>query len=223
MFSVPERYLRCYPDVTCTARQIVRYGDYVLPDSWRHPNQPKLNNRQLVHTSPYFGELSRPHQTERDPRSLTVPTTTWTRNCRATSVTSPPMSCRGSGLGKRCRDADPSSRLLLRVLTGCQRAIPGFQQTILRALDMPVDDAVVIGPREASRSRRLYGPTPQLENPHYVDPAIGEVWAELGRWAAARQTRDQPTRSSCPAGRARSGTASRRLRSRRSSPRTDSR
>ena len=56
-YEVPDRYLRRYHDVVCTARQIVRYGDYLLPDSWRHPHQPNLNNRQLVYCSPYFGRL----------------------------------------------------------------------------------------------------------------------------------------------------------------------
>ena len=177
-FSVPERLLRCYSNVTCTARQVVRYGDYVLPDSWRHPHQENLNNRQLIHTSPYFGsylDRTRPSETRQLEGSYYYLDTELPGHFG--HITTDVLS--RVWAWQKVREIDPSTRLLMSA-NRVPANIPGFQRTILRALDMPVDDAVVIGPRVAVEVERLYGPTPQLENPHYIDPAIAEVWAELG-------------------------------------------
>lgn len=176
-FSVPDRYLRRYDGVTCSARQIVRYEDYVVPDSWRHPHQPSLNNRQLAQTSPYFGDYldrTRPTQTRRLNGSFYYLDTELPGHFGhiTTDVLSRVWGWR------RVQQIEPSTRLLVSG-NRVPALIPGFQQTMFRALDLPVDDAVVIEPNEAVEVETLYGPTPQLENPHYIDPAIGEIWAEL--------------------------------------------
>lgn len=176
-FSVPDRLLRCYRGVTCTARQIVRFGDYILPDSWRHPNQPKLNNRQLVFKSPYFSSY---HARTRPLSSRSLPGSFYYLDTElpghfghiTTEVLSRVWAFRAA------HEADPGIRLLVSVAT-LPRAIPGFQQDIFRSLGLPVDDAEIMAPQEDVVVERLYAPTPQLENPYYVDPALGEVWAEL--------------------------------------------
>ena len=66
-YEVPQLFVRRYDEVLCTARQIVRYGEYVLPDSWRHPQQRVLNNRQLIHSSAFFGRYHA--RTEADRRA----------------------------------------------------------------------------------------------------------------------------------------------------------
>jgi capsular polysaccharide biosynthesis protein len=178
-FEVPDRYLRRYRDVTCTARQIARIGDLVLPDSWRHPHQRVLNNRQLIHSSPFFGRyLSRtaPTTTEELPGSFYYLDTELPGHFG--HITTDVISrVWGWELARR---EDPSVRPLVSKARDDDEGLPGYQQQIFTALGIPVDEVKVIGPREAVVVETLYGPTPQLENPHYVDPELADVWARLG-------------------------------------------
>jgi capsular polysaccharide biosynthesis protein len=178
VYDVPDRFLRRYRDVAVTARQIVRYADYVLPDSWRHPHQRVLNNRQLVHCSPYSGryldrtaptsvrELDGPHyylDTEL-PRHFGHLTTDVISRVWA---------------WEQVRALEPDVRCLVSV-DRPPLELPGYQLQILAALGIPTDRLEIVGPHEEVRVPVLYGPTPQLENPTYVDPDLAEVWRRLG-------------------------------------------
>ncbi len=176
-FAVPELFFRRYHDVTCTARQIVRYREYVLPDSWRHPNQRVLNNRQLVHSSPFFGRyLDRTEPTE----TLKAAGSFYYFDTELPGhfghITTDVLSrVWGYHIARRY---DPTVRPLVSVSV-LPKQIPGFQQQIFAALDIPVEDALIIGPREAVEVETLYAGSPQLENPHYIDPDLSGIWRNL--------------------------------------------
>jgi capsular polysaccharide biosynthesis protein len=178
-FEVPDRYLRRYADVTCSARQIARIGDLVLPDSWRHPHQRVLNNRQLIHSSPFFGRyLDRTTPT----RTVELPGSYYYLDTELPGhfghITTDVISrVWGWELARR---EDPSVRPLVSRARDEDESLPRYQQEIFTALGIPVPEVRVIDPREAVVVETLYGPTPQLENPHYVDPELAEIWARLG-------------------------------------------
>lgn len=176
-YEVPDLYFRKYADVVCTARQIVRYGGHILPDSWRHPHQPNLNNRQLVHSSPYFDrflERTAPTSSRRAGGAFCYLDTELPGHFGhiTTDVLSRVWSWEAAVR------QDPSVRPLVSVSRPPQE-IPGFQREIFAALGIPVDRALIIGPREEVEVETLYGGTPQLENPHYVDPDLTQVWRRL--------------------------------------------
>lgn len=177
-FSVPERHLRHYREVTCTAQQIVRRGDYFLPDSWRHPHRRTLHNRQLANVSPYFDKYrddSQPSSTRRLPGAFYYLDTELPRHFG--HITTEVLS-RVWGW-QMAVAADPSVRVLMSTHRKVS-AIPAFQRSIFLALGLPVDDLVVIDPREAVTVESLYAATPQFENPVFVDPDLARVWATLG-------------------------------------------
>ncbi len=178
VFEVPARFLRCYRNVHCTARQVVQFGDYVLPDSWRHPHQRVLNNRQLERASSFFGyhlDRTAPIAVRELPGAYYYLDTELPGHFGhiTTDVVSRVWGWR------RAAELEPDLKALVSV-SAEPRRLPGFQQTIFTALGIPADRVEIIGPREQVRVERLYGPTPQLENPTYIDPDIAEVWAELG-------------------------------------------
>jgi capsular polysaccharide biosynthesis protein len=178
-YRVPERFIRRYSEVTCTARQIVRYGRFVLPDSWRHPHQRVLNNRQLVHTSPYVG------------RYLDTTAPTSKRKLDGTyyyldtelpghfgHITTEVLS-RAWGW-ELVRELDPTVKALVSVSRPGD-VVPGFQQLIFSGLGISPEDVEIIGPREEVQVECLYAATPQLENPFYVDPDITRTWQRLDK------------------------------------------
>jgi capsular polysaccharide biosynthesis protein len=176
-FQVPDRYLRRYREVTCTARQILRRGEFVLPDSWRHPHQPNLNNRQLVQSSSYFGrylERTEPTSTRRLPGAYVYLDTELPGHFG--HITTDVIS-RVWSWDVAVRE-NPSVRPLVSIARP-PKELPRYQQQIFAALGVPVEGVEIIGPREAVEVEILYGGTPQLENPYYIDPALTAIWRRL--------------------------------------------
>ena len=136
----------------CTARQIVRYGEYVLPDSWRHPHQRVLNNRQLVHSSAFFGRYLDRTRADRRRCAPLARTTTSTPSCRDTSGTSPPTSLSRVWGWEIARREDPTVRPLLSV-SDEPKQIPGFQQQIFAALGIPARRCADHRPARGGRGR----------------------------------------------------------------------
>lgn len=176
-YEVPQLFVRRYDEVLCTARQIVRYGEYVLPDSWRHPQQRVLNNRQLIHSSAFFGRY---HAHTKPTAALRAPGAYYYFDTELPGhfghITTDVVSrVWGWEIARR---EDPSVRPLLSVRDEPKR-IPGFQQQIFAALGIPLEQALIIGPREAVEVETLYAASPQLENPFYVDPDLPKVWRQI--------------------------------------------
>ncbi len=176
-FEVPTRRIREYEDVICPSFQIAVHRDLVLPDSWRHPHARVLGHRHLIYASARFARL-KPRYTPPEPRriegSLYLLDTEHPAHFGhiTTEVLSRVWGWRQQFV------ADPTLRPLLSS-HGPDRAVPKFQVAIFRALGIPLDDAVVIHPRDVIRVDRLVAATPQFENPYYVDPDIQTVWREL--------------------------------------------
>lgn len=176
-YSVPELYLRRYTGAVCTARQIARYGDIVLPDSWRHPHQRVLNNRQLVHSSPYHGRyLDRTEPTTRRRESGAFCYLDTELPGHFGHITTDVLSRVWSW--DRAMQLDPTVRPLVSVSRPPVQ-IPSWQREIFTALGIEVDQALIIGPREEVEVEILYGGTPQLENPSYIDPDLTRIWRRL--------------------------------------------
>lgn len=178
VFTVPPRYLRRYEGAVCSARQVVAYGDYALPDTWRHPHQRVLKHRQLVPSSPFFGR----HLDATRPTTVTAAEGAYyyldtELPGHFGHVTTEVLS--RVWAWNRARADHPDLRPLISVRTP-NAEVPLFQRQIFDALRIPLDQALVLGPRDAVEVEFLYGPTPQMENPQYVDPQLAEVWAEVG-------------------------------------------
>ncbi|WP_375424991.1 DUF563 domain-containing protein [uncultured Friedmanniella sp.] len=175
-YEVPELHLRAYSEVVCSARQVVRLQDYLLPDTWRHPHQGVLNNIALVTSTRHFARF------------------------RPAVVPSPPRRLRGSYyyldtmfpghfghvttevLGRvwgwaHAVAADPEVRPLISERE--RGDFYPFQRQIFDALGIPADRTVVIPPEESVQVERLYAASPELENPHYVAPELEQVFRRL--------------------------------------------
>lgn len=176
-FEVPARRLRCYTQPVCSARQVVRYGEYVVPDTWRHPHQNSLNTRQLMQSSPWFGrylDRTRPRTTRELAGAYYYLDTELPGHFG--HVTTDVLS--RVWAWPEALAQDPDLRPLVSVVREGD-SIPGFQRQIFESLGIPTDRMEVIGPREEVVVERLYGATPQLENPYYVDPDLGEHWKQV--------------------------------------------
>jgi len=187
-FDLPERVLRRYTDVVCSARQIVRRGRFVLPDSWRHPHQRVLNNRQLAYSSAFaarYLDRTEPVSVRRLDGAFYYLDTELPGHFG--HVTTEVLSRAWGWESARLRD--PSIRALVSTARDSDE-VPGYQREIFAALDICPEDVEVIGPREAVQVECLYGVTPLMENPYYIDPDLAETWSTL---AANLPARSGPT------------------------------
>ena len=176
-FNIPERVIRRYKNVICTAQQVARIDDFLLPDSWRHPHQRVLYNRQLEKSATYAD------------RYTPTAEPTIERNLAGSyfyldtevpghfgHVTTEVLSRMWAWDLVKMRD--PAARVLVS-LASQDRALPEFQTAIFGALDISLDQIETIAPDEAVTVETLYGATPQLENPYYIDPDITRTWQRL--------------------------------------------
>lgn len=180
--QLPDLYFREYQNVAVSARQVVRYGRFVLPDSWRHPHQRRLNNRQLVAATQFHGEYL--------PRTLPLKS----RDLEGVyyyldtelpshfgHITTDVLS-RFWGWDE-ARRRYPGVRALVSSRTDVLK-LPTWQADIFDAYGIPASDVVVVGPREEVIVETLVGVTPLFENPHYVVPQISEDWQRVRKGLA---------------------------------------
>ena len=146
-----------------------------FPDTWRHPHQEIRTTgtrstpvRTSPASSPGWRRSSRGNWP--GPTSCSTPSTPPLRAHHHRGA----VSCLGLAASGA---ADPAIRPLLS--DRIPRAHTRVPARHLRALGIPLDDAVVIYPRDVIRVERLVAATPQFENPYYVDPDIQTVWREL--------------------------------------------
>ena len=177
-FELPAMRLRAYDRPTVSSRQVATYGDYVLPDTWRHPNQGTLHHRCLVYDTAYMAE----YRAERRP--------TTRRELDGsfyyfdTELPDHFGHITTDVLGRYWGWIDavrhrPDVRPLLSVLTGRTGMTP-FQRAIFTALGVDPDAAEYIQPDEAVVVQELLAATPAFENPYYVHPLMADVWRTLG-------------------------------------------
>lgn len=175
-FDVPDLHLRHYPDVLCAAMQVAAYGDYLLPDSFRHPHARVLGNRHTHYVTPLFSRLKMHCHPDKPRRLAGMYYFLDTEHPGHFGHITTEVLGRYWGW-ERARQADPSVRLLIS--SRDPRNVPGFQRTILAALGISSDRIEVIHPHDPVHVECLVSGTPQFENPYYVDPEITDTWERL--------------------------------------------
>jgi capsular polysaccharide biosynthesis protein len=204
-FNIPARHLRRYSEVLCPSFQIAVHQDYALPDTWRHLHQRVLGNRHLIYASAYFARL-KPLSASAEPRRLEGSFYLFdTEHPGHYGHITTEVLSRVWGWRHHIA-SEPTMRPLLSA-GGTPAVVPSWQLEIFRALDIPMDDAVVIHPRDVIQVEHLIGATPQFENPFYVDPDIQQVWRDLGaglpaseqmqRWPRIFVSRKRGTKRFC--------------------------
>ena len=177
-FTVPKLRPRRYRNVVCAALQVAVHEDYVLPDTWRHPHQPILTHRHLINSGTYLARF-KPATAAIQPRELAGSYFLFdTEHPRHYGHITTEVLSRVWGWQQAVR-LEPAIRPLFSDRN--RRAdLPEFQREIFAALRIPLDEAVVIYPRDVVRVENLVAATPQFENPYYVDPDLRTIWRELG-------------------------------------------
>ncbi|WP_019136649.1 glycosyltransferase family 61 protein [Cellulomonas massiliensis] len=176
-FAVPPRELRLYRWPRASARQVLLKDDLMLPDSFRHPHQRVLGNKQMSQATADFARYL--------PR--TQPVAQRTLHGRYYyfdsafpfhfgHITTEVLS-RYWGW-ERARELDGDLVPLVSVRDE-GATLPVFQRAIFEALGVDPDAVELVGPREWVDVEELVAATPQFENPHYVDPDLARVWAAL--------------------------------------------
>ena len=177
-FTVPELRLRRYRNAVCAALQVAVHEDYVLPDTWRHPHQEILTHRHLINSSTYLARL-KPGTAAIQLRELAGTYFLFdSEHPRHYGHITTEVLSRVWGWQQAVR-LEPAIRPLFSDRN--RRAdLPDFQREIFEALRIPLDEAVVIYPRDVVRVENLVAATPQFENPFYIDPDLRTIWRELG-------------------------------------------
>jgi capsular polysaccharide biosynthesis protein len=172
--AVPERSLRRYRDVTCWPNARLAIGNYLLPDTFRHPSMRRLHHRGLL-------KCTSVHAALRD-----APTSGRTLDGsyfffdseypgHFGHVTTEVVSRYWGWL--EARQIDPEIRPL--ITADDSHVLPGFQQKIFRALDIDPGRVEFIDPAEFVQVSVLYGATPEFSMPAFVDGGLGETWARI--------------------------------------------
>lgn len=182
-FAVPDLRLRHYRDAFCAGLQVVTLGDFMLPDTFRHPGARVLGNRHTHYTTAEAGRLKEHYVPER-PRRL--------RGSYYFLDTEHPGHfghVTTEVLG-RCWGWEHARRDVptIRPLVSARRRgdLPAFQQAIFAALGIRPERVEFVVPEDPVIVEDLVGATPQFENPHYVDDGIREVWDRLAHGLAVR-------------------------------------
>lgn len=173
--TVPERHLRRYDGPLCQPRQRVTYGNHYLPDTFRHPWQAKLNHEELIDASAWLAR-------DRSPVSAAPRTLEGSYFYFDTEYPGHFGHVLTEVVGRywgwqRAVELDPEVRPLVSLDPG--QTLPEFQRLIFDAIGVPADRIEYVPAGTCAWVERLYAATPGLAQPHYVDPALGEVWARI--------------------------------------------
>lgn len=189
-FDVPPVFLREYADVVCRANGIVVQGDLILPDSFRHPRNPRLRNRMTHDLAPRFAELVHDR-----PVSFTDGSffhldneNSWHFGHVLTEVLSRTWGW------QQAKAADPQLKALLFHKHGSELA--AWERALYGAVGIGDDDLLVVD--SPIGVQRLVSATPMLSQPKYVHPAVLDTWRTVGDvLLAAAPDRSYPERIFC--------------------------
>ncbi len=175
--AVPSLAVRRYADATCHVREIVTRGNLVLPDSFRHGNASRLFHKKIVPATAWFGRLEDRIQraaVRYEPGeffSFDSAFPTHFGHLMTETIS--------KHWGWQIARADnPDLRVIMTHQPQRDR-LPTWKAQILAALGVPVDDIVWVTQDESVQVESLVAAMPQLENPFYADPALGEAWETL--------------------------------------------
>jgi capsular polysaccharide biosynthesis protein len=173
VIDVPERYLRRYRGPTCLPRQRLRYGDYWLPDTFRHALDPVLSHRRLTSASRCMARdpTDQPMRTRSLPGSYFYFDTEFPAHFG--HVLSEVVS-RYWGW-QAAREVAHDLHPLVGLWHG-RDEMPDFQRAIFGALDIDVDRVEYFRPDEAVEVETLFAATPDFVMPQYVTAGLADVW-----------------------------------------------
>lgn len=177
VFNVPDLSLRDYRNVRARLGQVLFTDEHYLPDTFRHPRQARLRNRNVPDASPRFAELpADPHPERVVPEPHYFLDSEWPGHFG--HMSGEVISRLPGFFRARERIGD------LRVMIGSHApdgALPGFQRAILAAAGIAESDITVVGPGETVRFERLIASTPYYANSkrRWVSPEIEPTWRLL--------------------------------------------
>lgn len=175
--SVPALSVRRYREATCHIREIAVRDNLVLPDSFRHWQNPRPFHKRIVPATAWFGRLEDRMQ-QADVRHeagefFTFDSAFPTHYGHLTSETLSKF------WGWQVARADnPDLRVVMTHQPKKDR-LPPWKAQILGALGIPLDDVLWIRQGHAVTVDSLVAAMPQLENPHYVDRGLVDTWQAL--------------------------------------------
>jgi capsular polysaccharide biosynthesis protein len=174
--AIPEMSLREYFDVECFPGQVARSGKFLLPDTFRHPEEWRLKNKQIVDATHRFARVS---QSESRPVDLIGEfyylDTEYPGHFG--HITSEVIS-RLAGW-RQARKRYPGIKALVS-LAHDSTDLPEFQWQIFDAFGISRSDVVVIESDQWARVPTLVAATPLFANPLWAAPEIKEIWDHLG-------------------------------------------
>jgi hypothetical protein len=180
VINVPERYLRCYESAQCWPMQRMRFSDYWLPDTFRHPLNVVLTHSHLANSSRYLARL---------PSGATVTEPTRSAHGPLFSFDSEYPGHFGHVMTDvvsrywgwcAARERVPDVRPLISLGRG-QESIPNFQRSIFASLGIDADTIEYIRPDECVEVDELYAATPDFVLPHYLNIDLAAVWDRIRR------------------------------------------
>ncbi|TNC33349.1 glycosyltransferase family 61 protein [Mumia zhuanghuii] len=176
-FTVPALEVRHYTEAQTCPRQLVSYGDYWLPDTFRHQHAPRLRHAGLLRSSDDMAVIRprwRPEQRRTWDGPLYYLDSEYPGHYGhvATEVLSRLWGW------ERAREEYPDIRPLVSVRPG-QSRVPQFVHDLFAAYGIPRSSIVTQYGDETLDVRNLVAADPQFENPSYVSPAIAETWRTI--------------------------------------------
>ncbi|MBW9214123.1 glycosyltransferase family 61 protein [Mumia sp. zg.B53] len=176
--TVPTRQLRAYADVVTYPRQLVSYGDFWLPDTFRHQQAAHLGHHGLIRSGDrltYMRPRWRPALRRRwDGGPLFYLDSEFAGHFG--HVTTEVVSRLWGWDEARARH--PELRPLMSLRPG-QTDVPAFAREILAGFGIDPDSLVVQSGDEALEVPLLLAADPQFENPRYADLALGDTWRRI--------------------------------------------
>lgn len=189
-YQAPDLYLREYRDVVCRPKSVVVQRGLLTPDTFRHHQGRKLTHMQLRDAGPRFAVAPAPGEVER------IEGTYYHLDNEHRGFFGHALTEQVSRLWgwRHARQEFPDARVLVSVNRG--RGMAGWEWALLEAAGIGGADVVVAdGP---VRVERLLAATPMYSMPHYVHPAILDIWDEIGEaLRASALARDHPARIFC--------------------------
>ncbi|HET8601475.1 MAG TPA: glycosyltransferase family 61 protein [Segeticoccus sp.] len=189
--TVPPLSLRSYPSVRCWSYQRVARDNYWLPDTFRHPLDRYLMHRKLASSNPRHARLP-------DEAANAKPTRRLTGSYYYFDSEYPGHFGHviTETLGKvwgwhEARAVDPSVRPLFSLEPGMSE-LPAFEQQMLRAAGVDLNEVTYLAADESVDVETLYAASPGFVMPQYAAPHMGQVWGAVG--SLGRPQEDYPRR-----------------------------
>lgn len=172
-FSSPELSVRRYRDAIVAPPQVALQGNLVLPESYRHNQRSRLQNRGMQDLSHYFAKLEQPGSIRRLPGRYFHLDAEWREHFGHLLTEQISRLWAWSELKQRW----PDLKAVLSLQKG--RTSPRtWELEIFSAAGLSAEDLVIIdGPTQVDE---LIGATPMLSMPEYIDPRIEALWNRIG-------------------------------------------